>query len=113
MAGNESGAYKKLLNAAGRAEDVVMIGSMPCRLASEVHVDGQHIARKAVKLNDGTKGEADARRRMIIGSKHPRTLTAEGREVVGPGYSTCSHTVVGSDGQFEEAVSRKRRTSEQ
>jgi hypothetical protein len=32
LAGNESGAHTKLLNVAGWAEDVVMIGSIPCRL---------------------------------------------------------------------------------
>jgi hypothetical protein len=37
-------------------------------------------ARKVVELNDGTKGEANAERRMIIGSKRLCTLTAEGRK---------------------------------
>jgi hypothetical protein len=78
VAGNESSAHKKLLNVAGQAEDVVMIGSMPCRLASEVHVDGQRVARKAIELNDGTKVEADAGWRMVIGSKRPHMLTTEG-----------------------------------
>jgi hypothetical protein len=78
VAGNESGARKKLLNVAGQAEDVVMIGSMPCRLASEVHVDGQRVSCKAIELNDGPKVEADAGWRMVIGSKQPRMLTAEG-----------------------------------
>jgi hypothetical protein len=39
---------------------------------------------------------------MIIGSKCPRTLIVEGREIVGPGYSTCSHTAVGSGGQLKK-----------
>jgi hypothetical protein len=59
MAGNESGARTKLLNVAGRAQDVVMIGSIPCRLASKVHVDGQRVTHKVVRLNDETKGEID------------------------------------------------------
>jgi hypothetical protein len=49
MSGNESGAHKKLLNAVGWAEDVVMVGSMPCRLASEVHVDGQRVTHKELR----------------------------------------------------------------
>jgi hypothetical protein len=101
LASNESGARMKLLNVAGQAKDVVMIGSVLCRLASEVHVDGQRITRKVVGLNDGTNGETDAGWRVIIGSKHHRTLTTEGREVVGLRYSTFSHMTVGSGGELK------------
>jgi hypothetical protein len=38
---------------------------------------------------------------MIIGSKHHHMLTTEGWEVIGPRYSTCSHTTMGSDGQLK------------
>jgi hypothetical protein len=40
MVGHESAGRMKLLNVASRAQDVVMIGSITCRLASKVHVDG-------------------------------------------------------------------------
>jgi hypothetical protein len=62
-------------------------------------------------MNDGTKGEVDAGRRMIIGSKHPRILTAEGREIVRPGYSTWSHMAMGSGGQLKKQ--RAKRCSPQ
>jgi hypothetical protein len=86
LASDESGAHTKLVNVAGRAEDVVMTGSVPC---------------KAVRLNDGTKGEIDVGQRMVIGIKRQRTLTTEGREVVGLEYSTCTHTTMGSNGQLK------------
>jgi hypothetical protein len=38
---------------------------------------------------------------MIIGSKHHHVLTTEGWEVVGPRYSTCNHTVMGSGRQLK------------
>jgi hypothetical protein len=61
-----------------------MVGSWPCKLSSEIHINGQRISEPvhedkgkttAMKLAD----EKDLRRERVVLPK--------GREVVGPGYS--------------------------
>jgi hypothetical protein len=68
-----------------------MIGPVPCRVASEVHVDGRHIAQAGtVQETSGKVGvRTGPETSKMPRQKHTLVMTAEGREVVGPGYSTC------------------------
>jgi hypothetical protein len=66
-------------------DDYVLVGSVPCRLSIELHVDGRRVSdQQRVKAgwciagHEGTGGTS--RKRM-------RTMSAEGREVIGPRYS--------------------------
>jgi hypothetical protein len=71
-----------------------MLGSMPCKLPSEIHVDGQLVDRKGVEeLGDNSAG-----------SRQKRTwvLTAKGREVVGPGY--MEHACIGVHGHTDRSM---------
>jgi hypothetical protein len=77
---------------AQRVEDnVVVIGSVPCRLALEVHVNGQRV--NGAGEAHASKEEIGAHRNQSSCSssaaKCTRVVTAEGREVVGPEYSRC------------------------
>jgi hypothetical protein len=65
-------------------EHVVMLGSWPCKVSSEIHINGRRVSEPvhedkgkttATKLED----EKDLKRARVVLSK--------GREVVGPGYS--------------------------
>jgi hypothetical protein len=60
-----------------------MVGSVPCRLSSEVHVDGCCVG--------GSSGNAtDSQVQTATGEKipkHARLMSREGREIVRPGYS--------------------------
>jgi hypothetical protein len=62
----------------------VMLGSWPCKVSSEIHINGRRVSEPvhedkgkttATKLED----EKDSKRARVVLSK--------GREVVGPGYS--------------------------
>jgi hypothetical protein len=72
-------------------ESVVLIGSVPCKLASEVHENGQRIG--GAKTMHAHEGE------MVVHGDHGAcsgpmakracVITAEGCEVVSLGYSVC------------------------
>jgi hypothetical protein len=74
--------------------NTMMIGSMPCRVASEVHVGDRSIAQAKTMLNnDGDTGEyANPGEDKLAEQKRVRVITAEGCKVVGLGYSTCKIT---------------------
>jgi hypothetical protein len=66
-------------------DDYVLVGSVPCRLSLELHVDGRRVSdQQRVKAgwciagHEGTGGTS--RKRM-------RIMSAEGREIIGPRYS--------------------------
>jgi hypothetical protein len=60
-----------------------MIGSMLCKLPSEIHVNGRRVQGKSVEEPSDSSPK----------QKPARVLTAEGREVVGPWY--IEHTCIG------------------
>jgi hypothetical protein len=64
------------------SSNFALVGSVPCRLSSELHVDGQWVAYKRGKETGYqvvlTSHTEDAN------PKRARIVTAEGREVVGP-----------------------------
>jgi hypothetical protein len=81
---------------AQRVEDnVVVIGSVPCRLALEVHVNGQWV--NGAGEAHASKEEIGAHRYQSSCSssaaKCTRVVTAEGCDVVSPGYSRCRRRV--------------------
>jgi hypothetical protein len=71
------------------SEGTMMVGAVPCKLSSELHVNGQRVFRAKDKSMEREVVVADAGR----SPKRSRVISAEGREVVGPGYSmpTCMH----------------------
>jgi hypothetical protein len=68
-----------------------MIGPVPCRVASEVHVDGRHIAQAGtVQETSGKVGvHTGPETSKMPKQKHTLVMTAEGREVMGSRHSTC------------------------
>jgi hypothetical protein len=64
---------------------------MPCRLALEVHVNGQRVngAGEARASEEETGAHRYQSSSSSPAAKCTRVVTAEGREVIGPGYSTC------------------------
>jgi hypothetical protein len=59
---------------------------MPCRIASEVHINGNHVAQGAGAQRDRVCGGQEVG--DLPRAKSTRVVTAEGHEVVGVGYST-------------------------
>jgi hypothetical protein len=78
-------------DARGPGEDVMMVVSMLCKLASEIYVDGWRVTRAVTKQDDDARREAGARRDATTRYKRSQTISSEGREVVCPGYSTWMH----------------------
>jgi hypothetical protein len=79
----------------------VMIGSVPCKLSTEIHVNGQRVDRGGVeKPGDSNTSPKPKRARM---------LTAEGREVVGPGYTerACIGMHEHADGNMQGGIRLK------
>jgi hypothetical protein len=62
----------------------MIVGTVPCTVALEIHVAGRCIARTEVK---GATASIDVMHGPAL--KCTRRLIAEGRVIVGPGYSTC------------------------
>jgi hypothetical protein len=65
-------------------EHVVMVGSWPCKVSSEIHINGQCISEPVREDKGKTTAteladEKDLKRECVVPPK--------GREVVGPGYS--------------------------
>jgi hypothetical protein len=66
-------------------DDYVLVGSIPCRLSSKVHIDGRRII--------GQHASATGHQMMVhkcVGEanlKQARVMSAEGHEVIGSGYS--------------------------
>jgi hypothetical protein len=72
-------------------ESVVMIGSVPCKLASEVHINGHRIGgAKTAHTHEGDvmthKGPSACSGPV---ANHVHVITAEEREFIGPDYSVC------------------------
>jgi hypothetical protein len=68
-------------------EHVMMVGSWPCKLSSEMHTNGQCVSEpvqedKGKAMVPVSEDEKDPRRAHMVLSK--------GREVIGPGYSRLS-----------------------
>jgi hypothetical protein len=65
-----------------------MVGSVPCKLSSKVHINGRCVFGAKDKGVEREAVETDAGRSF----KHSRVMSAEGQEIVGPGYSvpTCT-----------------------
>jgi hypothetical protein len=74
-----------------------MVGSIPCRLSSEIHVDGQRVATTPGHEMMGKEQEACP--------KWARVMSAHGQEIVGPGYTVraCS----GEDGLENRSMQRE------
>jgi hypothetical protein len=68
-------------------EHVLMVGSWPCKVSSEVHINGRHVSEPVW----GDKDKA-----MVLESedendlKRTRRVLSKGHEVVGPGYLRLS-----------------------
>jgi hypothetical protein len=80
------------------ANNFMVVGSVPCWLASELHVGRWYITRRA----DRRKQEVVSCAEDQTWLKRARVLTDEGCVVVGLGYSTCMHEArrdVVEDGQ--------------
>jgi hypothetical protein len=65
----------------------MMVGSWPCRVSSEVHINGRRVSDpiredKGKAVATGQEDEKDPTR--------ARVMLSQGREVVGPGYSKLS-----------------------
>jgi hypothetical protein len=71
-------------------EDIIMVGIVPCKLLSKIHIDGRRVTMTA---------RPD---RETIRPKCTRIMTTEGREVVGLGYPTSWDVV-------EQGVVKGRR----
>jgi hypothetical protein len=64
-------------------KDAVMIGSIPCKLPSEVHVNRQRVSKAKDK---GIERQMEATN-VERWPKHSRLIYVEGCEIVGPCYS--------------------------
>jgi hypothetical protein len=83
---------KKILLCMDQAEtakgkNIMTVGSWPCKVSSEIHVNGQHVSEpiwrdKGKKTVPESEDEKDPKRTHMVLSK--------GREVVGTGYSRLS-----------------------
>jgi hypothetical protein len=65
-----------------------MVGSVPCKLSSKVHINGRCVFGAKDKGVEREAVETDAGRSF----KHSRVMSAEGQEIVGPGYSVLTCT---------------------
>jgi hypothetical protein len=69
--------------------EVIVLGSVPCAISSELHVNGQRVARRETGNAPSVKGEPER--------KHIQRWTTKRREIVGPGYSTCGRNMTEND----------------
>jgi hypothetical protein len=63
----------------------VVVGSMPCRLSSEIHVNEHRIV--IPRMRDIDIGTVAAGNLEEAKPKHSKSISIEGREIVGPEYS--------------------------
>jgi hypothetical protein len=68
-------------------EHVVMVGWWPCRVSSEIHINGRRVSYlvcedKGKAAAMGQEGEKDFKRARVV--------LSQGRQVVEPGYYTMS-----------------------
>jgi hypothetical protein len=61
-----------------------MVGSWPCRMSSDIHINGQHVS-EPVHENKGKMMAPEPEDRKD--PKRARVVMSKGHEVVGPGYS--------------------------
>jgi hypothetical protein len=61
-------------------ESVVVIGSMPCRLASEVHINGHQVNRAGIAhpKGEGTRAHRNQGASSGPAAKHARVVMADG-----------------------------------
>jgi hypothetical protein len=65
-------------------ENVVTMGSVPCKTSSEVHVNGQHVVGFNTERVDSQATMMDATEEQRL--KHSRLMSCEGHKIIGPGY---------------------------
>jgi hypothetical protein len=65
-----------------------MVGAVPCKLSSELHINGQRVFRAKDKSIEREVVVANAGR----STNRNQVVSAEGREVVCPGYSMPTYT---------------------
>jgi hypothetical protein len=86
-----------------------MVGTVACRIVSKVHVDGRRVAQPNAVSSSNTGRRANPEENESPEQKHARVMTAEGRKVVGPKYSTCriatGRDVVGINPRGKQEVS--------
>jgi hypothetical protein len=65
-------------------EHVMMVGSWPCKVSSEIHINGQRV-NEPVREDKGKMMAPESEDRKD--PKRAHVVLSKGREVVGPGYS--------------------------
>jgi hypothetical protein len=99
-----------------RTDHYVLVGFVPCKVSSKMHIDGRHAIMQAQGESDGHTGTHLVER----SPKQARIVSAEGCEIVGPGYSDPA--IIGSGramhnngvgvSNIETVVSHARKTGD-
>jgi hypothetical protein len=71
-----------------KEENVVMIGLIPCRVLSEVHLDGRRVMSVVAEETEGQSSMAGCVGVKEV--KHARVVTSAGHEVIRPGYTSLT-----------------------
>jgi hypothetical protein len=88
-------------------EHIVMVGSWPCKVSSEIHINGRRVSEPVREDAGKTMAPEPVDNRN---PKRARVVLSKGREVVGMGYSRVTDVAGAANSGNHDRVIRVSKT---